>query len=122
MAWLSKIYNRFMENQAYKWGRDVAKLHLEIFLTFKEAMPEKEVEHLYLLTLMNIPQTQEFAGSFIKMAKDAAERDPEGYKFCLQEIVKRVVSSESMNTGAFSDGLETIEAFRGVEDTIPDSL
>lgn len=138
MSWFSDLFkdkvDDYVLKKAYKWGKGRARTKLLAFYAYQEKHPNMPIKELYYLTIQtSILFTEDIAHQIVDDAADIAEGNMGfGVKlpslkqsFGLRSIVKHLLIYEEYHHFGFSGhphpyGMS--EAFRAVDDVIPENL
>ena len=141
MSFFNDLTDKWKLRQAYKWGKGIAKTKLRVFYTLREAHPEKPLEEIYYLTLLNrTGYTEAIARDIIDMVKEGSEGKIETFNsegeiatlelnvlkdtvtFNLRSVIKSMLIHENLKNGIVFDTYAMIEADNAVNDIIPNHL
>ncbi len=124
MSWLTDALDRWTLKKAYKWGRGIAKTKLLVFYTLQEAHPEKSDEEFYYLTLLN---RTGYSEDIVREIVDRVENrfGVLQVELNLRNIIKSMIVHEEFKKfglKGFPHPSGMSEAFRAVDETIPDDI
>lgn len=141
MSFFNDLADKWKLRQAYKWGRGIAKTKLSVFHILREAHPEKPLEEIYYLTLLNrTGYTEVIASDIVDTVKECSEGKIETFNsegeigtlklnflkdkvtFNLRSIIKNMLIYENLKNGNVYDIYAMIEADKAVDDIIPNHL
>ena len=110
--------------KAYKWGRGIAKTKLLVFHTLQEAYPEKSAEELYYLTLLNrLRYSEDIVREIVDQVENRSSILQVELNF--RNIVKSMLGHgefKKFRLKGFPHPFGMGEAFRAVDEVIPDNI